>query len=72
MYLRAGASVRVIGHYVLLVAWPVGADGASPARNERRDLSGSRLRRIRGFVGSVGRPASCEALFCFCERFLRA
>ena len=55
MYLRAYASVRVIGHYVLLVAWPVGADGAVTARNEGRDPSGSRLCRIRGVMGASGR-----------------
>ena len=49
----------------------VGADGAVTARNEGRDPSGFRLRRIRGGMGSVGRPVSRQALFCFCERILR-
>ena len=62
---------RVIGHYVLLVGWLFSTDGAVTARNERRDPSGFRLRRIRGGMGSVGTPVSRQALFCFCERILR-
>ena len=69
-----GAGVLIsgyIGLYVLLVGWLFGADGAVTVRNEGRDPSWFCLRRIRGGMGSVGRPVSRVSLFCFCERILR-
>ena len=41
------------------------ADGVATARNERRDPSGSRLRRLRGGMGSLGTPASRQAPLLF-------
>ena len=47
------------------------ADGAATVRNEMRDPSGSRLRRLPGHIESVRTPASRQTLLCFCERTLR-